>query len=116
MGKRQPPDWSPGDEGIPPRQYIANGKEGMTAVYKYFRFQGTKSISVTVRGSANGRLLLKLAPDSEAAGVVAVTPPLRSGQSTAEPLIFRTVTMPSASAIRERENWIFWSFPLNEND
>ncbi len=80
MGQKHPyitqdaPDWSPGDEGNPPRQYIANGKDGMTAVYKYFRFQGAKSISVTVRGSANGKLHLKLSPDSETVGTIGVAP------------------------------------------
>ncbi len=30
------PDWSPGDPGEPPKQYIANGRDGLVAGFKYF--------------------------------------------------------------------------------
>ena len=39
-----------------PIQYIANGKNGMTAVYRYFAFENAKQITVQVRGSARGVL------------------------------------------------------------
>ncbi len=80
MGERHPyltqdgPDWSPEDGGTPPRQYIANGKNGMTAVYKYFRFEGLKRITVKARGSARGKLLVKENPSAAVLGEITVTP------------------------------------------
>lgn len=80
MGNKHPyitqdgPDWSPGDAGRPPRQYIANGRDGMTVVYRYFHCEGLTRIRVTVRGSARGRLLVKLAPDGKPVGAVDLVP------------------------------------------
>ena len=37
-----------------PKQYIANGKDGMRAVYRYFAFENTKRAAVKVRGTAVG--------------------------------------------------------------
>lgn len=80
MGSKHPyitqdgPDWSPGDGGTPPRQYIANGKDGMTAVYKYFRFRDTRQITVTVRGHASGQILIRLAPDQTPVGSIPIHP------------------------------------------
>ena len=37
-----------------PKQYIANGKDGMQAVYRYFAFENTKRAAVKVRGTAVG--------------------------------------------------------------
>ncbi len=69
MGKRHPyltqnlPDTEPvvdwnqmpirAAEGLP-KQYIANGKSGMRAVYRYFALENTKRAAVKVRGSAEG--------------------------------------------------------------
>lgn len=80
MGNKHPyitqdgPDWSPGDAGQPPRQYIANGRDGMTAVYRYFHCEGTTRIQVTVRGRARGRLLVRLTPGGEPVGAVDLVP------------------------------------------
>ena len=80
MGNKHPyitqdgPDWSPGNSGRPPRQYIANGRDGMTVVYRYFHCEGLTRIRVTVRGSARGRLLVKLAPDGKPVGAVDLVP------------------------------------------
>jgi hypothetical protein len=38
----------------PPVQYIANCKNGFTALYRYFELQNLKKISITVRGKAKG--------------------------------------------------------------
>ena len=80
MGNKHPyitqdgPDWSPGNSGRPPQQYIANGRDGMTVVYRYFHCEGLTRIRVTVRGSARGRLLVKLAPDGKPVGAVDLVP------------------------------------------
>ena len=37
-----------------PRQYISNGKNGMTAVYRYFDCKGVTKISMELRGRAKG--------------------------------------------------------------
>lgn len=39
-----------------PRQYITNGKNGMTAVYRYFDCRKVTKVSVEVRGSARGKI------------------------------------------------------------
>lgn len=80
MGGKHPyitqdgPDWSPEDTGNPPRQYIANCKDGATAVYKTFRFRDAKSVSVKARGSAEGRIVVKTAPDGEPVGEIHIGP------------------------------------------
>ncbi|WP_294534489.1 family 43 glycosylhydrolase [uncultured Pseudoflavonifractor sp.] len=47
-------------------QYIANMRDGAVAGFKYFAFASLKSLSVQVRGSANGALLVSDTPDFEA--------------------------------------------------
>lgn len=80
MGHRHPyitqegEDWSPEKGGKAPEQYIANCKDGMTAVYKYFRFENAKSVSVTVRGSASGRVLIKASPEGAALSAINIAP------------------------------------------
>ena len=44
-------------------QYIANLRDGATAGFKYFEFWGLKGVSVEVRGSAQGELLISGASD-----------------------------------------------------
>lgn len=46
----------------------------MTTVYKYFRFENTGSVSVTVRGSAKGRMLVKTSPDKMALAAIDISP------------------------------------------
>ena len=68
MGNRHPyitqdgPDWSPEDSGNPPRQYIANGRDGLVAGFKYFDLRGAHRITVRTRGTARGRLLIRTDP------------------------------------------------------
>ena len=47
-------------------QYIANMRDGAVAGFKYFAFASLKSLSVQVRGSANGVFLVSDTPDFEA--------------------------------------------------
>ena len=82
MGRRHPyitqdgPDFSPEDAGKcpEPRQYIANGKNGMTAGYKYFRFEDIEEISVKVRGSARGKLVISTEPKGTPVGAIVLEP------------------------------------------
>lgn len=45
-----------------PDQYIANMKDGATAGFKYFAFEGLKSVSVSVRGDGRGQMEVRTAP------------------------------------------------------
>ena len=82
MGRRHPyitqdgPDFSPDDAGKcpEPRQYIVNGKNGMTAGYKYFRFEDIEEISVKVRGSARGKLVISTEPKGTPVGAIVLEP------------------------------------------
>lgn len=56
-----------------PRMYITNGKNGMTAVFRYFICVDLKKISVTVRGCARGNLLI-CTEQGETAGEITITP------------------------------------------
>ncbi|MBQ2005770.1 MAG: alpha-N-arabinofuranosidase, partial [Alphaproteobacteria bacterium] len=44
-------------------QYIANMRDGAVAGFKYFEFQDTKRIAVTIRGNGKGRVLVSTKPD-----------------------------------------------------
>ena len=44
------------DRESDPDQYVANMKDGATAGYKYFRFDKTDTIGITIRGTANGQM------------------------------------------------------------
>lgn len=68
------PDWAPGDAGKPPMQYIANGKDGMVAAYRYFRIEQAEQILVKLRGSARGKLLIRTAPQGAAVCEIPETP------------------------------------------
>ena len=54
-------------------QYIANFGDGATAGFKYFSFDGKKSISVTLRGKAQGSITVKDGLDGNTVGVVPVS-------------------------------------------
>ena len=54
-----------------PNQYINNMRDGATAGYRYFQFDGAKEISVTTRGTANGSFVVK---DERNGNVVARIP------------------------------------------
>ena len=80
MGRRHPyitqdgPDWSPEDNGTPPKQYITNCKNGFVAGYKYFEINSLKKISITLRGSARGKLLVRTDLNSIRVGEITVSP------------------------------------------
>ena len=57
------PDIEPGTpaailDGERPVQYVTNMKTGHAIGFKYFEFKGLNEIRVSVRGNANGRLIL----------------------------------------------------------
>lgn len=80
MGRRHPyitqdgPDWSPEDDGTPPEQYITNCKNGFVAGYKYFEINSLKKISITLRGSARGKLLVCTDLNNIPVGEITVSP------------------------------------------
>ena len=80
MGRRHPyitqdgPDWSPENEGQPPKQFITNGKNGMVAGYKYFEIGELNKITVKVRGTARGKILILTEPHGSPVGEIAVSP------------------------------------------
>lgn len=57
-----------------PRMYIINGKNGMVAVFRYFECKDLKKISITVRGKAKGRLIIRTEEHGLAAGEITITP------------------------------------------
>lgn len=59
------PDYDPEKGGTPPRSYIANGKDGLVAGFKYFDLTGAERITVRVRGSARGTLYVRTDPKGE---------------------------------------------------
>ncbi|MCL1820301.1 MAG: family 43 glycosylhydrolase [Oscillospiraceae bacterium] len=68
------PDYEPGGGTPVPKQYITNGKNGMTAGFKYFNFAGLSEISVTIRGTAKGTLAVRTAPNGKNCAEISVTP------------------------------------------
>ncbi len=56
------PDYIPESGGKPPRSYIANGKDGLVAGFKYFDLTGAARITVRVRGTAKGTLYVRTDP------------------------------------------------------
>lgn len=51
-------------------QYIANFCDGATAGFKYFSFDNPQKISVTVRGKANGKMIVKTSLSGKAAAEI----------------------------------------------
>ena len=68
------PDWSPESGGTPPHSYIANGKDGLVAGFKYFDLTGAERITVRMRGSARGRLFVRTDPKGETLAEIAIHP------------------------------------------
>ena len=68
------PDYSPESGGQPPRSYIANGKDGLVAGFKYFDLTGAGKITVVLRGPARGRLFVRTDPKGGNLAEIAVTP------------------------------------------
>jgi hypothetical protein len=68
------PDWTPGMGGQPPRSYIANGKDGLVAGFKYFDLGGARRITVRVRGTANGTLFVRTDPNGENLAEIGLCP------------------------------------------
>jgi hypothetical protein len=80
MGNRHPyltqdgGDYDPDSIGTPPVQYITNGKNGMTAVFKYLSFHNLEKIAVRVRGKASGTLKVSMSVEGETAGEIPIGP------------------------------------------
>ena len=65
---------SGGDREDHPDQYIANMKDGASAGFKYFRFDGLKRISITVRASESGRMEVRTVPEADPIAVIGCMP------------------------------------------
>lgn len=80
MGKRHPyitqsgSDTEPDVKGKKPYQYITNGKNGMTAIFRYFRMENIKKAGVMVRGNARGKLVIRTGINKEPAGEIILEP------------------------------------------
>lgn len=57
-----------------PNQYIANMKEGSIAGYKYFKIENLSELSVNVRGTGTGRLLVRNEIGGEVIAEISVMP------------------------------------------
>lgn len=57
-----------------PDQYIANMRDGATAGFKYFDFKGANEISVKVRGSGTGELIVSTSEDGEPVAKIKLAP------------------------------------------
>lgn len=68
------PDYDPEKGGTPPRSYIANGKDGLVAGFKYFDLTGAERITVRVRGSARGTLYVRTDPKGETLAELELSP------------------------------------------
>lgn len=80
MGKKHPyitqsgPDTEPDAVGEKPYQYIKNGKNGMTAVFRYFRMEKVKKIGVIVRGNMRGKLVIRTESNGNPVGEILLRP------------------------------------------
>jgi len=68
------PDYDPEKGGTPPRSYIANGKDGLVAGFKYFDLTDARQIAVRVRGSARGTLYVRTDPKGETLAEIGLSP------------------------------------------
>ena len=57
-----------------PDQYIANMRDGATAGFKYFAFDGLKTVTVALRGAGKGQMEVRLHPDSAPIALFSVHP------------------------------------------
>ena len=55
-------------------QYIANMRDGATAGYKYFDFDGLNTITVSLRGQGKGQMEVRLHPDGAPIALFSVHP------------------------------------------
>ena len=55
-------------------QYIANMRDGATAGYKYFEFDGLKTITVSLRGQGEGQMEVRLRPNEAPIALFSVHP------------------------------------------
>ncbi|HAL74552.1 MAG TPA: hypothetical protein DCM45_05595 [Clostridiales bacterium] len=55
-------------------QYIANMRNGAMAGFKYFDLRGLRSLAITVRGKARGRMLIKNKPEGESLSEISIQP------------------------------------------
>ena len=72
------PDVEPTEELVKkdctdPIQYIKNMQDGSTAGYKYFLFKSLNTISVQVRGDAEGMMEVRTSVENEAVGYIPVS-------------------------------------------
>lgn len=68
------PDYDPEKGDTPPRSYIANGKDGLVAGFKYFDLTDARQIAVHVRGSARGTLYVRTDPKGETLAEIGLSP------------------------------------------
>lgn len=73
------------DRESDPDQYIANLRDGAEAGFKYFDLSETSSVAATLRGRAEGRLVVSFTPGGEAAAAIPVS--LRTREWTALPSV-----------------------------
>lgn len=55
-------------------QYIANMRDGATAGYKYFDFDGLNTVTVSLRGQGEGQMEVRLRPDEAPIALFSVHP------------------------------------------
>lgn len=65
------------------RQYIANLTDGAVVIYKYFEFSSACSISLWLRGSGEGQLMVATTIDGPAAALISVYPSMEWTKYTA---------------------------------
>lgn len=59
---------------IPPRMYITNCMDGTVAVFRYFGCKDLRKISITVRGDAQGKFVVRTTEGSAAVGEIQIAP------------------------------------------
>ena len=81
MGRAHPyltqdgPDFEVDEMKMPPRQYIKNGKNGFTAVFRYFNLNAeTIRIGVKVRGNIHGTFVVRTEENGKPIGRMEVKP------------------------------------------
>ena len=62
------------DRECDPDQYIANMRDGATAVYKYFDFENLTKLTLRLRGQGQGQIHVRTSPDSAPICLFAVRP------------------------------------------
>ncbi len=67
-------DYSPGDLGEEPRQYITNIRNQTVAVFKYFNIHKINGISIVARGKANGKIYVSLEENGKNIGETIIKP------------------------------------------